>query len=142
VTFTFQDDFEEPWPPPGYFAGGAFNVPHGAPLRICSPLQEEIVIAADGSRHLSYQIPIMPIDTNHPLYISGGLRVTDYTAGSVLDLNQNVVGTFNAATGIFDINLDLAPGPQTRFVEYFSNGQPVFSPRNDPDPNAPLNFVG
>ena len=132
-----ESNFQEPWPPPGYFSNGAFEAPSGPPLRICSPLEDRVRVDRDGSRHLSYQAPVLPIDTRYPFFVSGYLQA-DYANGVLLDQNRNAVGTLNVATGIFDINLDKSPGPNTRFVSYWSNGKLVDSP---PDAEA-LRFPG
>jgi len=137
VSFEFHED---PWPPPGYYSGGAFGGPRGAPLRICSPLEDRIRKAPDGTRHLSYQLPIMPVDTNRPIFISGDIRVDDDLT-TLLNFSDKPVGTIDVTTGIFDLDIDKAPGANTRFVEYFSNGTLVVQPP-DADPNSPTTFQG
>lgn len=134
---SFEFDDSQQWPPPGYFSGGAFEAPTGPPLRICSPLESAIRKAPDGTRHLSYQVPVLPIDTGRPLFVSGYLQA-DFTNNVLLDQNLVVVGTIDPVTGIFDINLDKSPGPNTRFVSYSSQGKLVDGP---PDAEA-LRFPG
>lgn len=139
MTFQFVTE-EEPWPPPGYYAGGVFKSPAGTPIRIASPLEDRVTVAPDGSRHLSFQLPVLPVDLTHPVFVSGVIQA-NINDGTLVDNNGVVVGSINFTTGIFTLDIDKAPGPNTRFVEYFSNGKLIMQ-APDADQADPLTFQG
>jgi hypothetical protein len=104
-----------PWPPPTYYTTGS-PVPSG-PHRIAEvrPLDDRIRVGSDGTRRVQYQLPEVPVAVGR-VFISGYLRTT--ASGQVLSPNGQVVGQIDFDSGIFTIDVDRAPGSNSRIVEY------------------------
>lgn len=106
---------QSPWPPPNYYTTfGPFNDPYFHVV-LLHHIDPSGIIMVEGVQTMRYQLPLVPVEIASVL-ISGYIRST--TDGKLLDKNNEQVGSIDFDTGLFDINVELAPELGDKRVEF------------------------
>lgn len=101
------------FPPPGYY--WSLNEPPTGGEKVGeAPLLGSKIVYRDGVGFLRYQLPEAPV--GDVVRVSG--YVVSTPAGDLLDGDQQVIGTINFQTGIFEIQASLSPDLGSRRAEY------------------------